>query len=133
MRLRSLMVPALLPAALWLGVSTATGGPKSVHIVSDCNSSESPAVNPSAPVHMNHQDYVVWDEPPGRADSWMITPKDAEKWPFPDTIRGDKQHPADSGRPAASAPVNDTVSYTVTIFCKSGTTQHIDPIIIIGS
>ncbi len=132
MRLRSLVLPAFFPALLWLGSRAAPGKPKAVHIVSDCDSAGNPAVHPSAPVHMKHQDWVVWDEPAHKASSWTIAPKNEKKWPFPNPITGNQKHPANSGKPAASTPANDTVGYNVTIECKDGTTQHIDPIIIIG-
>lgn len=132
MRLRSLVLPALLPAALWLGVSTTTGASVPVNIVSDCGSGN-PGVNPSSPVHITHQDWVLWREPAHKATSWTITPKNAKNWPFPNPIRGNAKQPANSGKPAASAPANDTVGYTVTIVCKNGKKQSIDPIIIIGS
>jgi hypothetical protein len=132
MRLRFLALPALLPAVVWLGASTAAGGPKSVKIVAACDSANHPTVQPLRR-DMKRQDHVEWTEPAHKANAWMITPKDQEDWPFADTIRGDQQHSASSATPAPSAPAGHPFGYEVTIYCANGTTQHIDPIIIIGN
>jgi hypothetical protein len=80
---------------------------------------------------MTHADNVEWREPSGRAVSWIITPKDTLRWPFPGSIGGNQQAPADSGAPTAGAAAG-TYGYNVTLTCVDGSTQVIDPDIIIG-
>ena len=86
---------------------------------------------------MARQDHVEWQEQTGRATAWMITPKDRERWPFADTIRGSQETPAATGLPVTTgllASARDSVhlQYDVTITCQDGRTQHIDPEIVIG-
>jgi len=110
--------------------------PQPVRIVAACNPSENPRVEPQSR-SMARQDNVEWREETGRATAWMITPKDPERWPFADTIRGNQETLAATGLPVttgllASARDSVRVQYDVTITCQDGTTQRIDPEIVIG-
>ena len=131
MRVRFLLLPTLVVAVAFTGPGPdAPRDPKFATIAGACTPAENPSVQP-AQVLMTRADNVEWREPSGRATSWVITPKDAERWPFPSSIGGTPQGPANSGAPAAGAAAG-VYSYNVTITCGDGSTQVIDPDIIIG-
>lgn len=127
-----LLLPALLVVSVGFTVPDrdAPRAPKYATITAACNPSGNPGVEP-AQVLMTHADNVEWREPSGRAVSWIITPKDTLRWPFPGSIGGNQQAPADSGAPTAGAAAG-TYGYNVTLTCVDGSTQVIDPDIIIG-
>jgi len=132
MRLHSLVLPVAVPVLLVLGAaSVARRAPKAVTITAACNPSGNPDVQPQRR-DMTRQDHVEWREPSGRATAWTITPKDPADWPFADTLRGDQETPAATALPAASAPADHPFGYQVRITCADGSTQTIDPDIVIG-
>jgi hypothetical protein len=82
---------------------------------------------------MRRADNVRWTENSGRATSWEIVPKDTLDWPFASrSIVGTPEAPADSGTPVSQAQQDHVYSYAVHIHCTDGSTQTIDPEIIIG-
>jgi hypothetical protein len=82
---------------------------------------------------MGRQDSVVWREPSGRARSWTITPKDTTDWLFEQrAFAGSQESPAVTPRPRPDALENHPYAYRVSIVCADGTTQDVDPDIIIG-
>ena len=136
MRRRALAVLVTVPLVLAVAASARPRAPRTVRIVAACNPSENPRVEPESR-SMARQDHVEWQEQTGRATAWMITPKDAERWPFADTIRGSQDMPAATDSPSTTgllASARDSVryQYDVTITCQDGTIQHIDPEIVIG-
>jgi hypothetical protein len=127
MRGRFLLPAFLIVAVGFVGADLdAPRAPKYATITAACTPG-SPSVEPHT-VQMSRADNVEWREPSGRAISWTITPKDPARWPFGAEIRGNQQAPANSGTPGATG----TYSYNVTIQCADGSTQVIDPDIIIG-
>jgi hypothetical protein len=137
MRRRALTLLVAVPLVLAVAASARPRLPRAVRIVAACNPSENPRVEPQSR-SMARQDNVEWREETERATAWMITPKDRERWPFADTIRGNQDAPAATGLPTTTtgllASARDSVryQYDVTITCQDGTVQHIDPEIVIG-
>lgn len=127
-----LILPALLVAAVGFTgpADDASRDPRFVNIVAACNPSGNPRVEPSQ-VSIRFADNVRWRINGRPGSSFSITPKDPARWPFQAGIGGNAQTEADSGQPAAgTAP--GTYSYNVIITCADGSTQVIDPDIIIG-
>ena len=125
------LIPALLAVSLGSVGSDADAPwvPRVVNIVAACTGG-SPRVEPSQ-VRINFADNVEW-RATGQVTSFAITPKDTERWPFPRNIAGNPQTPASSGLPPTGTPVG-TYLYYVVISCPDGSTQVIDPEIIIGA
>ena len=131
MRGRFLLLSSLVAAVAFTAPGEdAPRDPKFATIAGACTPSENPSVQP-AQVLMTRSDNVEWREPSGRAASWAITPKDPQRWPFAGSIGGNQQSPANSGAPTEGAALG-VYSYNVTITCADGSTQVIDPDIIIG-
>jgi hypothetical protein len=129
---RVLALLVAVPLALAIAAAARPRAPKAVTITAACNPSGNPNVRPQRR-DMKRQDHVEWREPSGRARSWIITPKDPSDWPFADTIRSDESRRAATALPPADAAIDHVFAYEVTITCEDGTTQKIDPEIVIGN
>ena len=82
---------------------------------------------------MTRQDNIVWRVLGQGATSFTITPKDPANWLFDQgSFSGTPAEPATTPSPRASALPNHPYAYNVTIECADGTTQLIDPDIVIG-
>ncbi|HKJ01401.1 MAG TPA: hypothetical protein VJ997_03070 [Longimicrobiales bacterium] len=127
-----IVLPALVVASLGVMGSAADAprAPQFVNIVAACNPSGNQRVEPSQ-VRIKFADNVVWRVVGNRAASFTITPKDVERWPFRRDIGGNQTTSANSGSPAAGTAAG-TYGYNVNITCADGSTQLIDPDIIIG-
>jgi hypothetical protein len=132
MRRRSLALVVAVPLAFALAAAARPRAPHAARIVAACNPSGNAHVEPER-VNMKRQDHVEWREQTGRATAWVITPKDPDAWPFADTIRGNQDAPAATALPADDAEEDLVYEYMVTITCRDGSTQVIDPEIVIGA
>lgn len=127
-----LVLPVLLVAAVGFAgpAADAPREPRFVNIVAACNPSGSPHVEPHQ-VRIQFADNVVWRANGGRVASFSIGPKDPQLWPFSGDISGNPQAPASSSAPVGGTQPG-TYSYNVYIQCADGSSQTIDPDIIIG-
>jgi hypothetical protein len=134
MRLRVLTLPALLALAVgfYPGADDAPPVPRYANITAACNPSGNPSVNP-ARINMNRVDHIEWRAQSPRVASFTISPKDPANWPFAQaSFSGTGEAPAVTPSPVAGARANHSYAYNVTIQCTDGSTQIIDPDIIIG-
>lgn len=134
MHLRAFVLPvALLLAASPASTPDADRVPRQAFITGACNPSGNAAVNPQR-IDMTRVDNIEWHSQSPRVASFTITPKVPENWPFAaQSFAGTRDTPAVTPQPLPSALLNHTYSYNVNIVCEDGTTQLIDPDIIIGS
>ena len=132
-RLLYVLLPvALITAAGFAGRDSEVRDPRFANIVATCGPIAEPAVVPPR-VFMSRADSVVWRVTGGRATSWTITPKDEDDWLFDQTsFTGTPESPAVTRRPRAEALPDHPYAYEVRITCPDGTTQLIDPDIVIG-
>ena len=131
---RLLVLPAVLLAAAGFVASgdEAPRDPQLANIVGACSPSENGAVQPPV-IRMRRIDNVVWRSASPNVASWVITPKEAGDWPFAAAFHaGNQQAGADSGLPTEGAEAERAYRYNVTITCANGSTEVIDPEIIIG-
>ena len=106
--------------------------PKFASITGACNASGSPQVQPGR-IQMLRADNVVWREPSGRAASFTIEPKNPQDWAFAQaSFTGTPQQPATTPPPSPNAVAGHPYAYKVTIRCSDGSTQVIDPDLVIG-
>ncbi len=106
--------------------------PRFATITAACTPANNPQVRPPR-IEMSRADHVEWREPSGRAVEWVISPKDPEDWPFAhDSYTGTRDGPAVTPQPRADAVADHPYAYEVTITCADGSTQVIDPDIVIG-
>lgn len=106
--------------------------PRFATITGACNEGENPQVQPNR-VLMSRADHVEWREPSGRATQWVISPKDPEDWLFPEaSYTGTQEAPATTPSPREDALADHPYGYNVTITCSDGSTEVIDPEIVIG-
>lgn len=135
MRLRVVTLPFLLLVAgsmLWAARPEAPRAPKQANITAACTPGDNPGVNPPT-IAMQRADHIVWGSVSPRAVSWTITPKDPANWPWSEmSFTGTPEAPAVTPQPLPGALANHVYSYNVTVVCRDGTTQLIDPDIIIG-
>ena len=135
MRLRVTTLPllALLAVSAALAIHDAvTRVPKQANITAACNPSGNPSVNPQR-IDMLRVDHVEWRSVSPGAVAWTITPKDPANWPWAEaSFTGTPDAPAVTPQPLPGALLNHLYSYNVTVVCRNGTTQLIDPDIIIG-
>lgn len=136
MRLHVLVLPvavvlATLPASA--PDSPTAPVPRQAFITGACNPSENPAVNPPR-IDMARVDHIEWRTQSPQVASFTITPKVPENWPFAaQSFAGTRDTPAVTPQPLPTALLNHTYSYNVILLCSDGSTQVIDPDIIIGS
>lgn len=80
-------------------------------------------------------DHVVWTSVSPKAVSWTITPKDPKDWPWSQmSFAGTPSSPATTPQPLSTARVGEPpYEYKVLVVCEDGTTETIDPDIIIES
>ena len=128
----------LLPVALLSVVGFMGRGdgppfdPRFANIVAACTPGSTPQVQPQRVV-MSRQDSVVWRVTSGQASSWTITPKDPQNWLFDQTtFTGTPASPAVTRRPSPDAVEGRPYAYNVSISCPDGSSQLIDPDIVIG-
>jgi len=128
---------ALLPIAL---VAIGMTGPgeeptldvRVVNIVAACTPGDNPSVQPQL-IRMNRIDNISWRLASGQATGYTITPKNPQNWPFAQvSISGTPEAPPTSPNPRPEAQNGVVYSYNVTISCPDGSTQLIDPDIVIG-
>lgn len=135
MRLRVLALPVLAAGSLaaWAsGSESILREPKHATITAACNPSGNPQVRPPS-IAMSRADHIEWRSNSPRVTSWTISPKDPDDWPFAQpSFTGTREAPAVTPQPLASATANHPYAYNVAITCEDGTTQLIDPDIIIG-
>ncbi|MCG6955700.1 MAG: hypothetical protein LJF04_06885 [Gemmatimonadetes bacterium] len=106
--------------------------PQQAQITAACTPGSTPQVTP-ATVAMARTDIVQWRSVSSGATSWTITPKDTTDWLFAvDSITGNPEEPATSPEPLESAAAGHPYRYMVTITCSDGSSQVIDPDIVIG-
>ncbi len=106
--------------------------PRFATVTAACTPGENPQVQPNR-VLMTRADHVEWREPSGRATQWVISAKDPEDWPFPAaSYTGTQEVPATTPTPRQDALQDHPYAYNVTISCSDGSTQTIDPEIVIG-
>lgn len=124
-------LPAFVAAAVGFTgpADNAPRDPRFVNIVAACNPSGNAHVEPQQ-IRIGFADNVVW-RVTGPVASFSIGPKDAERWPFAGSISGNPETPASSSTPVSGARPG-TYGYNVYIQCADGTSQTIDPDIIIG-
>jgi hypothetical protein len=134
MRLRVIILPlaAVLAAAVAAVRAPALPVPQQANVTSACTPGTQAQVTP-ATIAMKRTDNVVWGSVSPNATSWTIAPKDTLDWLWSQrTFTGTPKTPATTPEPLASAKVNHPYRYKVTVVCEDGTTQVIDPDIIIG-
>lgn len=135
MRLRVLTLPVLLllaTSAVLAHRPEARRVPKEAKITAACTGGGNPGVHPPS-IAMARADHIVWVSVSRRAVSWTITPKDPANWPFAElSFTGTPESPAVTPPPLPGALLNHAYSYNVTVVCSDGTSQVIDPDIIIG-
>jgi hypothetical protein len=134
MRLRVIILPlaAVLAAAVAAVRAPALPVPQQANVTSACTPGTQAQVTP-ATIAMKRTDNVVWGSVSPNATSWTIAPKDTLDWLWSQrTFTGTPKTPATTPEPLASAKVNHPYRYKVTVACEDGTTQVIDPDIIIG-
>ena len=131
---RYALVPlvALVVAGFARSGDEAPPEPRFATITAACNPSDNAQVQPNR-VLMRRVDHVEWREPSGRAAAWVISPKDPADWPFPQaSYAGTQAAPAVTPTPRPDALIDHPYAYNVTITCVDGSTEVIDPDIIIG-
>ena len=112
--------------------SDVTFDPQFANITGACTPANNPQVQP-ARIGMTRQDNIVWRVNGQLASSFVISPKDPENWLFDQlSFTGTPAQPATTPSPRASALPNHPYAYMVTINCADGSTQVIDPDIVIG-
>jgi len=135
MRLRVLTLPvATLLSATALTVHRAPTPrvPQQAQITAACTSGTTPKVTP-ATIALARADNIQWRSVSPGATSWTITPKDPKNWLFAVTsITGSPQSPATSPQPLQSAVAGYHYRYMVRITCSDGSSQVIDPDIVVG-
>jgi len=135
MRLRIVTLPVVMfltLAALWAGGPDARRVPKQANITAACTPGDNPGVHPPS-IAMKRADHIVWGSVSPGAVSWTITPKDPANWPWSEmSFTGTPEAPAVTPQPLPGALANHVYSYNVTVVCRDGTSQLIDPDIIIG-
>ena len=135
MRLRVVTLPVLLllaTSAVWAHRPDARRVPKQANITAACTPGGNPGVNPPS-IAMTRADHIEWGSVSPRAVSWTITPKDPDDWPFEaESFTGTPGSPAVTPNPLPGALLNHAYGYNVTVVCRDGTSQVIDPDIIIG-
>ena len=127
-------IPVLALAVVGFGRadSDVAFDPQFANIAGACTPGNNPQVQPVR-VTMTRQDNIVWRVLGQRATSFTITPKDPANWLFDQaSFTGTPAAPATTPSPRASALPNHPYAYNVTIQCADGTTQLIDPDIVIG-
>jgi len=137
MRLHVVTLPVLL---ILLGVLVSTRrpegarAPQRANLVAACTGAPNDTARVEPPsIAMRRADHVEWWSRSPNADSFAVTPKDPADWPFAEPIfKGTRGAPAVTPQPDSSATLNHPYRYNVTVFCRNGTTQTIDPDIIIG-
>ena len=137
MRGRTIVLSALALATVGFVGSRGTDDvdlpdPQFANIVGACNPSENSAVQPPV-IRMRRVDNVQWRSVSPNAVSWVITPKVPGDWPFATSAHaGNPNADANSGLPVEGAEAERVYRYNVTVTCADGTTDVIDPDIIIG-
>jgi hypothetical protein len=135
MRLRVVTVPVLLLVALsavWAHRPEVRRVPRAANITAACTPGGNPGVHPPS-IAMARADHIAWTSVSPRAVSWTITPKDPANWPFAEpSFTGTPGSPAVTPQPLPGALLNHVYGYNVTVVCSDGTSQVIDPDIIIG-
>jgi len=135
MRLRVMILPLLV--LLTLTAAAANRGrtpraPQEAKVTGACTPSDQARINPPS-IAMRRSDNVAWTSASPNATSWTITPKDTLDWPFAArTFTGTPEAPATTPQPLASAIERHAYRYNVRVQCADGTSQDIDPDIIIG-
>ena len=132
-RVMTLPLLAVLATAAVAAVrAPALPVPQQANVTSACTPGAQAQVTP-ATIAMKRTDNVVWGSVSPNAVSWTIAPKDTLDWPWTQsTFTGTPEAVATTPEPLASAKVNHPYRYKVTVACEDGTTQVIDPDVIIG-
>ncbi len=136
MRLRVMILPLLV--LLTLTAAAANRGrtpraPKEAKVTGACTPSGKAQITPA-----EHRDAAVGQRRvgarrPRSATSWTITPKDTLDWPWAErSFTGTPAAAATTPQPLPSAIEKHPYRYNVLVQCADGTTQDIDPDIIIG-
>lgn len=135
MRLRVAALPVLVILAAPALLALRTDGrpaPKQANITAACTPGGNPGVNPPS-IAMRRADHIVWGSVSPKAVAWTITPKDTLDWPFAAmSFTGTPTAPAVTPQPLPGAVLHHAYGYNVTVVCADGTSQLIDPDIIIG-
>lgn len=135
MRLRVVILPLVLMLAVALASAVrpdAARAPKYADITAACTPGGKGHVSPPT-IAMKRADNIEWRSVSPRAVSWTITPKDPADWPFDDgSFTGTERSGAVTPSPRAAATLNHAYRYNVTVVCRDGTSETIDPDIIIG-
>jgi hypothetical protein len=135
MRLRVLTLPLVALASATAVTTSRTPVPRvpqQAQITSACTQGSTPQVTP-ATIAMARADNIQWRSVSPGATSWTITPKDPKNWLFEATsITGNPESPATSTRPLPSAVAGYHYGYSVRITCSDGSSQVIDPDIVVG-
>lgn len=133
MRLRVIALPVLAASVLALASGDdETRVPRHANITAACNPGGNPSVNPSR-IDMTRVDHVEWRSVSPRATQWVIYPKDPADWPWEQqSFTGTPEAPAVTPQPLPSAQANHVYRYNVRVTCADGSTQIIDPDIVIG-
>jgi hypothetical protein len=137
MRLRVVTLPVLL---ILIGVlasarrADAVREPRYANIVAACTGAPNDTARVEPPsIAMKRADHVQWRSRSPNADSFAVTPKNPDDWPFAElSFKGTRSAPAVTPEPLPTAILGHAYRYDVTVFCRNGTTQTIDPDIIIG-
>jgi hypothetical protein len=135
MRLRVMILPLLV--LLTLTAAAAHRGrtpraPQEAKVTGACNASDQARINPPS-IAMRRSDNVVWTSSSPQATSWTVTPKDTLDWPWTQrSFTGTPATPATTPQPLPSAIEKHPYRYNVLVRCADGSTQNIDPDIIIG-
>lgn len=135
MRLRVLALPLVAAVALTAladAPEPISRVPRQASVTAACTPGGNPGVNPPS-IAMARADHIEWRSASPAAVRWVITPKDPNNWPFAQqSFTGTPEAPAVTPQPLPSAIANHPYAYNVTVTCADGTTQLIDPDIIIG-
>ena len=135
MRLRALslsLVPVLVVTVAAVR-APAFRTPHRADITAACTPDKKPFVTPPS-ISMKRADIVEWRSVSPKADSWTITPKDPGDWPWKEgSFSGNRDTTAVTPPPLPSARTDHPYRYEVRIRCDDGTTQTIDPDIIIST
>jgi hypothetical protein len=136
MRLRVVTLPL---AAVLVTTAVATShthtlpAPRQANVTAACTPGGHASVTPPT-VAMKRADHVVWGSVSPNATSWTIAPKDTLDWPWAQrSFTGTPGSPATTPPPLPSARANHAYRYKVTVACKNGPSQVIDPDIIIST
>lgn len=135
MRLRVLVLPALVASALAAvlgGADEILRDPKYATITNACTPNRAPDVNPPT-IHMTKADHIEWRAASPQVTSWTIRPVDPAHWPFAEpSFSGGGERAAVTPTPLADAAEGVPYAYLVEVTCADGTSDDIDPDIIIG-